>query len=91
MLIDRFGHSRTWLSIIFNDTILYLYRRYRKGLAWDSKRLIFTELMDYAAVIERLGRGHCFWGFIDGTLNATCRPMVDQRQFYSGNRAETRL
>lgn len=35
--------------------------------------------------IHRLGGGHCFWGFIDGTLNATCRPVVDQRQFYSGH------
>ena len=32
-MIDRFGHSRTWLSIVFNDTIIYLYWRYQKKLA----------------------------------------------------------
>lgn len=31
-MMDRFGHSRTWLSIIYNDTIIYLYRRFRKKL-----------------------------------------------------------
>lgn len=86
MLMDRFGHSQTWLLIIFNDTILYLYRRYRKGFAWDSKCLIFPKLMEYVAAIEKLGGGRCFWGFVDRTLDATCRPMVDQRQFYSGHK-----
>lgn len=28
--MDRSGHSHTWLSIVFNDTIIHLYRRYRK-------------------------------------------------------------
>lgn len=27
-MMDRFGHSRTLLSIVFNDTILYLYKQY---------------------------------------------------------------
>lgn len=34
--------------------------------------------------IHALGGGHCFWGFIDGTLNAIYRPVVDQQQFYLG-------
>lgn len=29
-MMDRFGYSRTWLSIIFNNTLIHLYRRYRK-------------------------------------------------------------
>ncbi len=36
--------------------------------------------------IHNLGEGYCFWCFIDGTLNATCRPVVDQQQFYSGHK-----
>lgn len=36
--------------------------------------------------IHNLGGGSCFWGFIDGTLNATCRPILDQEQFYSGHK-----
>ena len=81
--MDRFGHSRTWLSIIFNDTIIHLYRRFKKTLEWDEKRLTFAKLSEFSLAIYHLGGGHCFWGFIDNTLNATCRPVVDQRQFYS--------
>lgn len=33
--------------------------------------------------IHWLGGWYCFWGFIDGTLNTTCRPIVDQHLFYS--------
>ncbi len=30
-----------------------------------------------------MGAGFCFWGFINGTFNATCRPIIlDQEQFY---------
>lgn len=36
-MMDRFGHSRTWLSIVFNDTIIHLYQRYRKSLHRTKK------------------------------------------------------
>ena len=85
-MMDRFGHSQTWMSIIYNDTIIYLYCRFRKTLEWDEKRLTFDKLLEFSLAIHRLGGGHCFWGFIDGTLNATCRPVVDQCQFYSGHK-----
>lgn len=81
-MMDRFGHSRTWLSIVFNDTMIHLYRRYRKKLAWDNQRLTYEKLSSYAMAIHNFGGGSCFWGFIDGTLNATCRPVLDQEQFY---------
>lgn len=85
-MMDQFGHSRTWLSIIFNDTLIHLYQRYRKKLAWDEKRLTFAQLSIYSQAIHNLGGGSCFSGFIDGTLNATCRPVLDQEQFYSGHK-----
>ena len=31
-IMDRFGHSRTWLLIVFNDTIIHLYSRYQEFL-----------------------------------------------------------
>ena len=40
-MIDRFGHRRTWLSIVFNDTLIHLFRRYRKKLEWDADRITF--------------------------------------------------
>lgn len=85
-MMDRFRRSRTWLSIIFNDTLIHLYRRYQKKLAWNSERLTYEKLLSYAMVIHHFGGSSCFWGFIDGTLNATCRPVLDQEQFYSGHK-----
>lgn len=32
-MMDQFGYSRTWLSIVFNDTLIHFYRQYRKKLA----------------------------------------------------------
>lgn len=58
-----------------------------KKLAWDDRRLTFAQLSIYSQAIHNLGGGSCFWGFIDGTLNATCRPMMlDQEQLYSGHK-----
>lgn len=75
--MDQFGHSHIWLSIIFNDIILYLYRQYHKKLAWDDSRLTFEKLSNYAIAIHNMGGGSIFWRFIDRTLNATCRPVID--------------
>ena len=47
-MMDQFGYSRTWLSIVFNDTIIPLYRRYRKKLIWDDRRLTFARLSIYS-------------------------------------------
>ena len=85
-MMDRFGHSRTWLSIVFNDTIIHIYKRFRKTLEWDNRRLTYAKLSEFSLAIHRLGGGHCLWGFIDGTLNATCRPVIDQHQYYSGHK-----
>ena len=72
-MIDRFGHSRTWLSIVFNDTIMYLYRQFRKMLKWEGKKLTFEKLSEYSLAIHNFGGRHCFWGFINGSLNTTFR------------------
>lgn len=76
-MMNQFGHSRTWFSIFFNDTLIHLYRRYSKMLAWDDRRLTFAKLSSYAMAIHSLGGGLIFWGFINCTLNATCRPVLD--------------
>ncbi len=59
-MIDRFGHSRTWLLIVFNDTRIHLYRRYQKKLAWDGRRLTFARLLIYSQAIHNLGGRSCF-------------------------------
>ena len=82
-MMDRFGYSRTWLLIVFNDTMIHLYWPYRKKLVWDKNRLTYKQLSIYAITIYQFGGRSCFWGFIDGTFNATCQPVIDQEQFYS--------
>ena len=54
--------------------------------AWDNRRLTFDRLLAYSQAIHNLGGGSSFWGFIGGTLNATCRPVIDQQEFYSGHK-----
>lgn len=77
--MNCFGHSQTWLSIIFNDTIIHFYRHYQKKLAWDNGKLTYKKLSSYAIVIHNFGGGSCLWGFIDETLNATCQPVLDEK------------
>ena len=71
-MIRHFGHSRSWLSVVFNDVIMHLARRYKKMLHWDDKRLTFNKCLEYAKVIQTVGGGHYFWGYIDGTANQIC-------------------
>lgn len=49
-LMDKFGHSRSWLSVIFNDTIIHLYRRFRKPLNGMTKGL---PLKNYQSLLLR--------------------------------------
>lgn len=71
---------------MFNDIIIHLYRQYQQILKWDDRRLTFEKCSKFSLAIHRLDGGHYFWGFINGTLNATCRPVLDQHQFYSGHK-----
>lgn len=84
--MDRFGHSRSWLSVVFNDTIIHIYREFKQILEWDDRRLTFAKLSEFSLAIHARRGGHCFWGFIDVTLNATYPPILDQQQFYSGHK-----
>lgn len=42
------------------------------------KKLTFEKLSEFAILIYKLDSGHCFWGFIYGTLNATCLSIMYQ-------------
>lgn len=88
--MDRFGHSQSWLLIVFNDIFIHIYRRFKQILEWDNKRLIFVKLSEYILAIYAMEGGYCFWGFIDKTLNTTCCPFVNQHEFYSGHKRKHR-
>ena len=85
-LIHVVGYSRAWCSIVFNDTVMFLARRYRKLLEWDHSRLSYTQISRYCRALKRVGGGHCIWGFIDGTSFQICRPSEQQEQYYSGHK-----
>ena len=71
-IIHHFGYSRNWLSIVFNDMIMYLAQHYKKILHWDNKRLTFNKCLEYAKAIQAVGDGHYFWGYINRTTKQIC-------------------
>ena len=88
-LIHPFGHSRSWISTIFNNIIMHLSRRYYQTPYW-SRRLTYTKTLNYSIAIKDAGGSHCFWSFIDGTANFICRSTDrgndKQRVSYSGHK-----
>jgi hypothetical protein len=82
--MDWFGCSRSQLSIIFNDVVIFLFQRLRNKLFFDRRRLTQRRMEWFARAIERQGGGDRVWGWIDGTINRICRPTDDQRECYSG-------
>ena len=77
-----FGRSKTFISLIFNDTILHLYNRYSAIIEWHPL-LTYEKLQFYAQRLNALGSSK-IWGFIDGTFRKICRPKRNQQHIYSG-------
>ncbi|RPA99888.1 hypothetical protein L873DRAFT_1903797 [Choiromyces venosus 120613-1] len=63
-----FRHSRSWISLIFNDVVEYLVARYSKHMEWDETRLTRQQILRYTNIIEKKGGVKGVWGFIDGTM-----------------------
>ena len=82
---EVFGRSKNALSVIFNDVLIYLSKRYRNTVKW-SQHLTFQRLQTYAQTIGDFQgiEGGFVCGFVDGTFKPFCRPEEDQRLFYSG-------
>jgi len=78
--IKVFGHSRSYISLVFNDILVYLCSRFRGLLFWDNKRLTLTKISEYAEAIERIVGGRGVWGWIDGTMCPICQPGENQGQ-----------
>ena len=86
-LMDLFGRSKSWLSTVFNDTVLYLVDRYCEVLLW-CPQLMYERLQLYEAAIHCINGVHGVWGFIDGTFHGYCHPLGNeaQRRVYSGHK-----
>ena len=59
-LINPFCHSRTWLSIVFNNTLIHLYCHYQKKLEWDEKKLTYETFFSYVMTIYNPRGSSCF-------------------------------
>jgi hypothetical protein len=86
-LSDLFGRSKSWLSTVFNDVILYLAARFAPVLLWHPQ-LTYERLKVFADAVERVGGVPGIWGFVDGTFRGYCRPSgnEEQRRVYSGHK-----
>ena len=80
-----FGHSRSYLSLIFNDVLEHVFLRF-KTLWWDARRLTLPTIEKYARAIQNEVGTEGVWGFIDGTIQPFCRPGENQEQYYSGHK-----
>lgn len=52
---DLFGRSATWLSIVFNDTCIFLSNRFRQRLQWHPQLNQYERLLRFAEPVEGIG------------------------------------
>lgn len=86
-LESLFGRSRAWLSTVFNDTVLFLYRTFLEALEWHPQ-LTYERMDVYSKAIQNVGGVEGIWGFVDGTFRPHMRPIRqdDQRVVFSGHK-----
>ena len=84
-MIAIFGTSVPELSIISNEITDWLYTNHGHRVThWNYDILIPAMLDVYATAIYKKGAAleNCF-GFIDGTVHLTSRPIINQRAAYN--------
>ena len=89
-MIPIFGRSLSELSIISNDVIDWIYTLAEHGhriTEWNHSILDPTLLRTYVnAIFDKGGALDSCFGYIDGTLRPICRPFVNQRTIYNGQK-----
>lgn len=80
-----FGWERSRFSRISNATADLIYHRWHHLLRFDADCLTPAKLKQYAEAISAKGApAKIVWGFIDGTLRKTARPVRNQHIIYNG-------
>ena len=84
-LLERFGGYPVWLSDVWHTVNMHINNNFRHVLTdlhrWDNL------VPQFAAYIhEKSGYYENIFGFIDGKLFKTCRPIQDQREIYNGHK-----
>jgi hypothetical protein len=79
----EFSQISRFLSCI----VRIIFNRFSRIMLFDRKRLTLGKLEEYAACFRTCGIPyHRLWGFIDGTIKKICRPLENQRLYYSGHK-----
>ena len=91
-IVDFFGRCTSDCSRIISYTIKHVYLLTTDIMAWDTERLTPEVLEKYAGAVAEAGAPvkNCF-GFIDGTVRGTARPMKRQRVVYNGHKRKHAL
>jgi len=84
--IKIFGRSQSYVSLVFNDVLVYRSSQFREFLFWDKERLSLQKISNYTKAIEKVVGGSSIWGWIDGTMRPFCRPGENQAYYYSGHK-----
>ena len=80
-----FGRSDTHMSLLFNQLVLVLRKRFRTALTLSTRRLSPERLEFYEACIHKRGGPlPQVFGFIDGTFRGCARPCRMQEACFSG-------
>lgn len=81
-----FGIHESTICTIFNSMVEKIYLKYKDGIRYNKKHLTSLNLRIFNDAI--VSKGSCYEdvvGFIDGTLNAICRPGEYQESVYNGH------
>jgi hypothetical protein len=86
-LCDLFGKSKSWLSTVFDDIILFLALRFGL-LLWWYPQLTYNWMVAFSKAVHDAGSVEGVWGFVDGTFQGYCHPTgnEEQRRVYSGHK-----
>ena len=85
--VNIFEHSQEWLSTVFNDTVLFLMRRYSRVLQWHSQ-LIYPQMTDMAVKIWAQREAERIWVFMNEMFwdFSHSNDQKGQRQVYSDHK-----
>ncbi|KAF8600003.1 hypothetical protein BDV93DRAFT_419038, partial [Ceratobasidium sp. AG-I] len=82
---QAFGWEKSRFSRITRTLAIFIYKRWSHILYFDHYRLNPVKLAEYASAVHHKGAAlPNAWGFVDGTLRRTARPVRNQRIVYNG-------
>ncbi|XP_074634726.1 uncharacterized protein LOC141893231 isoform X2 [Acropora palmata] len=84
-LTHMFGRPEPELSMIFNEILTDIHRRF--GHLLHNLDLVWLDPQAFAeAIFEKGSPLRDCWGFIDGTARPICRPIRNQKIMFSGHK-----